>query len=301
VGHPRRRQGRGPPGAISLTGIRRPHHGQVMAAHEDDAPRWELPAWDPSTDDLPRWKLEPRPAARPLRSAPPAVPSATVVVRGEPPAPRSSASLPLVWWTRHPWGVVWALVCFTPGAALLLHLIDDSRLAVAVTPLAWIVGALSVVALALAMIVSAGRSATRMTLGTVASLTAIGLLLWSATSLTFGRAQCPHRAGTDLGAGVAASALDGWLTGAGSDAAWRTGQSDAAWSERTRGASLVDYRLRDSGCWERLAPVDAARTWHEFRMTVRDASGTTLSKIVVVHTAAGAGDWKITAVEGPFP
>lgn len=169
------------------------------------------------------------------------------------------------------------------------------------TPLAWIMTALFVVALALAMLVSAGRSATRMTLGTAGSLAAVGLLLWVATSVTFGRAQCPRPAGTELGAGIAASALNGWQTGASGDAAWRTGQSDAAWSARTRTTGLVEYRLLDSGCWERLAPVDTTRTWHEFRVTVQDTSGTVLSKIVVVHTSAGGGDWKITAVQGPFP
>jgi hypothetical protein len=296
VGHSRGRQGRGPSASISLTGVRRPHYGQVMAGNEDDAPRWELPTWDPSTDDLSKWK----PAARPQRSAQPAARPASPIARREPPS-RGVAALPFVWWAQHPWVVVWALVCFIPGAALLLHLIDDSALAVAVTPLAWIMGALFVVALALAMIVSAGRSATRLTLGTVWSLAALGLLLWGVTAVTLGRSQCPHRAGTNLGAGIAASALDGWQTGASSDAAWRTGQSDPAWAERSRSAALVEYQLLYSGCWERLAPVDATRTWHEFRVTVRDASGSALSKIVVVHTAGGAGDWKITAVEGPLP
>jgi hypothetical protein len=296
VGHSRGRQGRGPSASISLTGVRRPHYGQVMAGNEDDAPRWELPTWDPSTDDLSKWK----PAARPQRSAQPAARPASPIARREPPS-RGVAALPFVWWAQHPWVVVWALVCFIPGAALLLHLIDDSALAVAVTPLAWIMGALFVVALALAMIVSAGRSATRLTLGTMGSLAALGFLLWSVTAVTLGRSQCPHRAGTNLGAGIAASALDGWQNGASSDAAWRTGQSDAAWAERSRSAALVEYQLLYSGCWERLAPVDATRTWHEFRVTVRDASGSALSKIVVVHTAGGAGDWKITAVEGPLP
>ena len=296
MGHSRGRQGRGPSASISLTGVRRPHYGQVMAGNEDDAPRWELPTWDPSTDDLSKWK----PAARPQRSAQPAARPASPIARREPPS-RGVAALPFVWWAQHPWVVVWALVCFTPGAALLLHLIDDSALAVAVTPLAWIMGALFVVALALAMIVSAGRSATRLTLGTMGSLAALGFLLWSVTAVTLGRSQCPHRAGTNVGAGIAASALDGWQNGASSDAAWRTGQSDAAWAERSRSAALVEYQLLYSGCWERLAPVDATRTWHEFRVTVRDASGSALSKIVVVHTAGGAGDWKITAVEGPLP
>jgi hypothetical protein len=301
VGDARGRHGRGAPGAICLTGVRRPHYGQLMAGNEDDAPRWELPAWDPSTDDLSQWKPPPRPQGRPPRSAERAARETGPVVAGEPRTGGASTASPSVWWTEHPWVVVWALVCFTPGAALLLHLIDDSAFAVAVTPLAWIMGALFVAALALAMIVSAGRSATRLTLGTVSSLVALGLLLWGATAVTLGRSQCPRRAGTDLGAGIAASALEGWRTGAGSDAAWRTGQSDAAWRERSGSAGLVDYQLLYSGCWERLAPVDATRTWHEFRVTVRDASGTALSKIVVVHTAAGSGEWKITAVEGPFP
>jgi hypothetical protein len=301
VGDTRRRHGRGTPGAISLTGVRRPHYGRLMAGKEDDAPRWELRARDPSTGDLSQWKPEPRPRARTTRSTRRAARETSPIVGGEPGARGAPTGSPFVWWTEHPWVVVWVLVCFTPGAALLLHLIADSTFAVAVTPLAWIMGALFVVALALAMLVSAGRSTTRLTLGTVGSLAALGLLLWGATAVTLGRSQCPRRAGTDLGAGIAASALDGWRTGAGGDAAWRTGQPDAVWIERSRSVGLVDYQLLYSGCWERLAPVDTTRTWHEFRVTVRETSGTALSKIVVVHTAVGAGEWKITAVEGPFP
>ncbi len=95
-------------------------------------------------------------------------------------------------------------------------------------------GAVFVVALALAMVVSAGRSVARALLGTVTLLTAVGLALWSVTAVTLGRTPCPRHAGPDPGAGTAAAALGGWQSGAGSDPLWRTGLSSAPWIERTR-------------------------------------------------------------------
>jgi hypothetical protein len=56
-----------------------------------------------------------------------------------------------------------------------------------------------------------------------------------------------------------------------------------------------------TGCWERIAPIDASRTWHEFQVTVRNGDQDALSKTVVVHTAASLDGWKITGVEGPLP
>jgi hypothetical protein len=50
-----------------------------------------------------------------------------------------------------------------------------------------------------------------------------------------------------------------------------------------------------------MAPVDTTVTWHEFRVTVEDATRTPLSKLVVVHTAADREGWKITEIEGPLP
>ena len=40
---------------------------------------------------------------------------------------------------------------------------------------------------------------------------------------------------------------------------------------------------------------------HEFRVTVQTAGGTPISKVVVVNTAANAGGWQVTEIEGPLP
>jgi hypothetical protein len=213
----------------------------------------------------------------------------------------SPLAVPFVCWADHPWVLVWSLVVLAPGAALFLHLIDDSDLAVSPLLLAWVMVALFVVALALAMMVSAARSLARTTLGTVGALAVLGVLLWPVTTVTLGRTPCPRRAGSDLGAGVAAGALDAWRAGAGGEALVGADGSVTARAERSRGSTLVDYQLTGSGCWDRVAPVDVTRTWHEFRVTVQDAAGTALSKTIVVNTTADAGAWKISEIEGPSP
>jgi hypothetical protein len=291
---------------------------------DDDAPRWELPVWDPAADEVPRWEPEPLrrvsreprrdvrpevPRWQPDRGRPSAprgggVPSSRVrptvtAIRRESPKPVSPLAAPFVWWGTHPWAVLWLLIILAPVDALLLRALDESSLARAVTPAVWGLVVLFVVALALAMVASAGRSANRLVLGTLGALAALGVLLWPVTRVTLGRGVCPARAGTDLGARVAAGALDAWLAGEG-DAVWH-GQPDEAWRERTRAASLVDYQLVATGCWERMAPIDATHTWHDFRVTVQEGGGTPLSKTVVVHTAVARDGWKITAIEGPVP
>jgi hypothetical protein len=301
VGHARGGQRRGPPHATCLTAVRRPHYGRMMAGNDDD-PRWELPVWNPSSEDLSRWKPEPpeRPVW-PRRSSPPAPSAAPAVARRESPPRSAPVARPFVWWADHAWVVVWVLVFLAPGVALLLRAIDDASFASAVSPLVWIMVVLFVVVLGMAMLVSAARSVVRAMLRAAASLAAIGLVLWFVTASTLGRTQCPRHAGPDLGASSAAGALGGWQTGESSDALWRAGSSSAAWIERTRGTGLVDYRLIDSGCWERIAPVDITRTWHEFRVTVQTAGGAPISKVVVVNTAANAGGWQVTEIEGPLP
>jgi pimeloyl-ACP methyl ester carboxylesterase len=62
---------------------------------------------------------------------------------------------------------------------------------------------------------------------------------------------------------------------------------------------LLDYRLMESGCWERLAPVPTRTTWHEFRVTVEQSDGERLSKLVTVHTRAARDGWRIADVDGP--
>jgi hypothetical protein len=280
---------------------------------DDDNPRWELPVWDPSTEEttprwtprreVPRWQPrgDPAPAARTRGGSGRRTGSALPPVRREPPKRVSPLAAPFVWWAAHPWIVVWVLVFMAPGAALLLRVVDESEFEIAVRPLAWGLSALFVIALALAVVASARRSVTRLAFGTIAALAVLGVLLWPVTHVTLGRTACPARAGNDLGARRAAGALDAWQAGDGGAASWQQGQPDAAWRERTRAVSLVDYQLVESGCWERVAPIDGTNTWHEFRVTVSEPERAMLLKTVVVHTAVGADGWKITAIEGPLP
>jgi hypothetical protein len=280
---------------------------------DDDNPRWELPVWDPSTEEatphwtpeheVPRWQPRGDPA---LGSRTPGgsgrrVGSTLPPVRREPPKRVSPFAVPFVWWAAHPWVVLWVLVFMAPGAALLLRVVDESELGIPAWSLAWGLGALFVIALALAMVASARRSVSRLAFGTIAVLAALGALLWPVTHVTLGRTACPARAGNDLGASRAAGALDAWRVGDGGAAAWEHSQPDAAWRERTRAVSLVDYQLVESGCWERVAPVDGTHTWHEFRVTVSEPEKAPLLKTVVVHTSVGRDGWKITAIEGPLP
>jgi hypothetical protein len=278
----------------------------------DDDPRWELPVWDPSQEETPRWSPDrevPRWQPQQRRGAAPGArtagrkrPTSTVsTARREPPKPVSPLAAPFVWWAAHPWVVLWVLIFLAPAAALLLRVIDESDFRFAVQPLAWGLCSLLVVALALAVVATARRSVIRLALGTVAALAVLGVLLWPVTHVTFGRTVCPARAGADLGARLAAGALDAWQAGDGGDARWQDGLADAAWRERSRTINLVDYQLVESGCWERIAPLDGTHTWHEFRVTVSEPERASLLKTVVIHTAAGGDGWKITAIEGPLP
>ena len=279
---------------------------------DDDAPRWELPVWEPPvgspSDDVPRWEPEravprwrpqrgPKPRAHvEARNGSPATPS-----RGVPPPKASAVTRPLAWWGSHPWIVVWALVLLAPVAVVLLRALDESGLEILVRPLAWAFTALFVVALALAMLASAGRSVSRLAFGTIGALVALAALLWPVTQVTLGRTACPSRAGTDLGAPAASAAIAAWKGGTPGDEGWRDQGTDRAWRDRSRAVTLLEYQLVGSGCWERVAPIDATRTWHEFRVTVRGTGRAALAKSVMVHMAVGSDGWKITAIEGPLP
>jgi hypothetical protein len=274
---------------------------------DDDAPRWELPVYDPS-EEIPRWEPE-REVRRDVprwqpRGAQPSRPRAgsTAPLPSREPAKRVPLyAVPFAWWGAHPWAVLWVLVFLAPVSALLLRALDEAALAALVTPVAWALALLFAVALGLAVMASARRSTLRLALGGVGALAVLGVLLWPVTRVTLGRTVCPPRAGPDLGAGVAAGVLEAWQGGNGGDGGWQRGRPDDAWRDRTRAAALVDYQLLATGCWERIAPIDASRTWHEFRVTVRNGDQDPLSKTVVVHTAAGGDGWKITGVEGPLP
>lgn len=279
---------------------------------DDDAPRWELPGWEPPaglpTDavprweperEVPRWQPDPGPATRARTGARNG--TATAPTHGVSPRKTSPVARPFVWWAAHPWIVVWTLVFLAPAAVVALRALDESGLATLVRPLAWCLAALFVMALVLAMLVSARRSVTRLVLGTVGALATLAAVLWPVTQVTLGRTACPPRAGADLGVPVASAAIDAWQHGVPGDEGWRNARADDAWRDRSRAVTVLEYRLAETGCWERAAPIDATRTWHEFRVTVRDGTQTALSKSVVVHTAVGSNGWKITAIEGPLP
>jgi hypothetical protein len=323
VGPPCRRPRPRPTATIYLTRLQRDPYGRAMPGgdrDDDDAPRWELPVYDPS-EEIPRWEPERDvrrevPRWQPAR-AQPSTPRAGMPRGGapRPSATRAAAALPareppkrvpfyaapFAWWTAHPWPVLWAFVLLAPVAALALRVLDEAALTAVVTPAAWGLVLLFAIALALALMASARRSALRLVLGGVGALVTLAVLLWPVTRVTLGRTICPARAGPDLGAGVAASALEAWQGGNDGDGGWRQGRPDDTWQERTRAAGLVDYQLLATGCWERVAPIDTSRTWHEFRVTVQDGDREPLSKTVVVHTDAGGDGWKITAIEGPLP
>jgi hypothetical protein len=284
---------------------------------DDDAPRWELPVYDPS-EEVPRWEPErevrrevPRwqpgrgqssPSRTPRGATPRAsIPRGAAALPREPPKRVPFYAVPFAWWSAHPWAVLWAFVLLAPVAALLLRALDEAALAAFVTPAAWALALLFAIALGLALVATARRSPFRLVLGGVGALVALAVLLWPVTRVTLGRTICPPRAGPDLGAGVAAGALEAWQGGNGGNGSWRVGRPDDTWQERTRAAGLVDYQLVATGCWERIAPIDTSRTWHEFRVTVQAADRQPLSKTVVVHTTAGGDGWKITAIEGPLP
>jgi hypothetical protein len=279
------------------------------SSDDDDAPRWELPVWEepPSSspsDNVPRWEPDreiPRWQPRRGPATGTRVESGTTSTRRAPPPTISPFKRPFVWWAAHPWLVVWAFVLLAPAAVVLLRALDESALGTLVRPLAWSFAGLFVCALALAMVASAGRSVTRLAFGTIAALVALAMLLWPVTFVILGRTACPSRAGVDLGTPVAAEALNAWQLGSRGDAGWRNAKAEGDWRERSRAVSLLEYQLVDTGCWERVAPIDATRTWHEFRVTVQDGQQTALSKSVVVHTAVEADGWKITAIEGPLP
>ena len=304
-----------------------------MPARPEDPPRWQPRSKPSPSDDAPRW-VPPAPATEASRWEPPAPDETSTwttvdVPRWDParvrrrqasgavsagprpetaaPQPRLHAkksswlARPLDWWSAHPWVVAWAGVLLIPVSVVLLRALDEWDFQQAVTPLGWALSALLAVALLRAVLFSARRSTARLALGLAAALVAIVLLLWPVTQVTLGRVMCPARGGTDLGVRVAALALEAWQRGGTADAAWHGGQTDAAWRDKSRTTRLLAYQRVESGCFERVAPIDATRTWHDFRVTVKEGGRAALSKVVVVRTAAEGGGWKITGIDGPLP
>jgi hypothetical protein len=114
-----------------------------------------------------------------------------------------------------------------------------------------------------------------------------------------GQRSCPERMGVDRGIQVSTQLLDAWRKGEPPSAEVWTGPAVAdVWKARVGRLSLIDYKLIDSGCWERLAPVTTKKTWHEFRVTVQQGAGDRFSKIVTVHTRATRRGWAVAEIEG---
>ena len=266
----------------------------------EEVPRWqppapsrEVPRWDP-TADVPRWQ--------PPSAATPGARFDEEPAARRPPVKRVSPfALPFVWWSAHPWFFVWACVFLAPAGVVLLRAADESGLERYVAPLQWTLLVIFAIVLLRGVLFSARRSALRLGLGLLAVIGAVTLLLWPLTRVTLGRVTCPARAGTDLGVPVAATAIEAWQRGEAGDAAWRGSDPDPTWRDKARAIRLLDYQLVESGCFERVAPIDARHTWHDFRVTIREGERAPLSKVVVVHTDAAGDGWKITAIEGPLP
>ena len=208
---------------------------------------------------------------------------------------------PLVWWTEHPWIVVWIAVCLSPFVVVLLRLLDDAGYRGMVGPLQWLAIALIVILLVTGVVVTWRRSAVRAVSGLVVAVGGLLLLVLPTTNVVLGRTACPARAGQELGLGTAIAVVEAWSTGEAGDAVWSGGQASPAWKERVRQLRLEEFRLIDSGCWERVAPVRESPTWHEFRVTVREGTLAPLSKILLVHVATEDGGWKVTGIDGPLP
>ena len=201
-------------------------------------------------------------------------------------------------WRRHAWIPVWIAVVLTPAALLSLRLADDTSVALVLPTLLTGMIVLFLVVLAVAVRASVTRSVPRALAGGGSALLAAGLLALAMLHV-IGQRSCPQRMGVDRGIQVSSQMLDAWRKGDAAPAdVWASAAVADAWRARVGKLTLIDYKVVDSGCWERLAPVATKRTWHEFRVTVQQGDDR-FSKVVTVHTDATRGDWHITEVEGP--
>ena len=212
-----------------------------------------------------------------------------------------SYAVPLVWWTTHPWIVAWTAVLLSPFGVVVLRLLDDAGYGSLVAPLQWLAIGLLVIALSIAVAVTWRRSAVRAVGGLIVAVAGVLLLVLPTTNVVLGRTACPARAGQELGLSSAIAVVEAWSNGEAGDAVWTGGQASPAWKERVRQLGLEEFRLVDSGCWERVAPVRESPTWHEFRVIVREGTAAPISKILLVHVVTEGGGWKVTGIDGPLP
>jgi hypothetical protein len=197
--------------------------------------------------------------------------------------------------------IVWVSVFLAPFMVLFLRVVDESWSPRLVVPFEWMLWAFFAIALLLGLLVTSTKSAMRAVGGLVFALLAIAVLVAPLTQVTLGRGGCPARIGKDLGVGVAATVLEAWQKGEALGEAWRGGEVAPSWQERAHRLALLDYRLVESGCWERVAPIATSTTWHEFRVTVKEGDRAPLSKTLLVHTVREGAGFRVSAVDGPLP
>lgn len=194
---------------------------------------------------------------------------------------------------------MWIAVALTPAALLCLRLLDDSAIALLVQPILAVMIVLFLAIVAAAMRTSVARSVPRTLLAGGGALLGAALLVLPMMQV-IGQRPCPDRMGADRGLQATTQMFDAWRSGGRPPSqVWTSAAVADKWRERIRGLALLDYKLEDSGCWERLAPVTTRKTWHEYRVTVRQGDGDRFSKIVTVHTRATRGSWSIAEIEGP--
>jgi hypothetical protein len=205
---------------------------------------------------------------------------------------------PFAWWRRHAWTPVWIAVVLTPAALLALRLIDDTTVALLVPSALVLTVLLFLAIVGTAVRTSARRSLPRALVGGGGAVLAAALLALPMTHV-IGQRACPEHMGPDRGVQVTTQMFDAWRKAAPPPAdIWTSAAVADAWKARVDKLALVDYKLVESGCWERLAPVTTGQTWHEFRVTVRRGDGDRFSKIVTVYTRAARDGWAIAEIEG---
>ena len=187
----------------------------------------------------------------------------------------------------------------TPGALLALRLVDDSDVAFLVQPAQIALAILFLVLVGIAMRLSASRSGARALTGGGGAVLAAALLALPMIHV-IGERSCPERMGTDFGTETSVRLLEAWRRGESAPAeVWTSDAVAGTWRPRADAATLLDYRLVASGCWERLAPVATKTTWHEFRVTIQKGTADPYSKTMTVHTRAAHGRWRISGIDGP--
>jgi len=206
-----------------------------------------------------------------------------------------------VWWRRHAWIPVWIAVFLTPVALLALRLIDDTSFALLLQPVLIVLVVLFLAMVAVAVRTSARRSLGRALAAGGGAVLAAGLLALP-TIHVIGQRSCPEWMGVDRGIQVSGQMFDAWRKDElPPPEVWAGTAVAEAWKARVGKLRLIDYKLMDSGCWERLSPVTTGKTWHEFRVTVQQGDRDRFSKMVTVYTRATRHGWAVAEVEGPEP